>query len=185
MHFRFKNSIQMQYFPKNLTHTGYEPTIWSWGRRDYNFASSCDKYGPPNDFLFQISKSILKIFLIKTFHFLKYSDVTWFPVTRVSFPKGLHSWSSEQSRYDQPAMKMMRNANRSRRETWDQCQDFINIFRKNRRKFDHFTYNWFSTTSAIFTPKIGQNRRFIRKNCQFIRRKLVQIALNSPLARFI
>ena len=41
----------------------------------------------------------------------------WFPVDSVSFPKGLHSWSSEQSRYDHPAMKMIRKAKRSRRET--------------------------------------------------------------------
>jgi len=35
----------------------------------------------------------------------------------VSFPKGLHSWSSEQRRYDHPAMKMIKKAKRSRRET--------------------------------------------------------------------
>ena len=30
--------------------------------------------------------------------------------------KGRHSWSSEHNKYDQPAMKMIRNANNSRRE---------------------------------------------------------------------
>jgi hypothetical protein len=52
----------------------------------------------------------------------------WFPVTSVSFPKGLHSWSSEQSRYDHPAMKMIKKAKSSRRETWGEGKKWI-LFR--------------------------------------------------------